>query len=244
MKKRLIVVVLALSIVCLSGCTKVMDLSDNENRAIAEYSAELLLKHATGYESKYFEAEAASAKGSDTQAPTDTQTPAEPSTEPDNNIPGDSDSSVVPDATPAEYVTDIASILGLSNVSILFNNYQITDQYPSKDGNGSVVYLDAPEGMKLLVMEFNVSNLTGEPVDLNLLQMDVDYRVVLNQSKQAKPMLTILTEDLSTYMATLAPDSSSNAVLVFQISDSLVDQIQSLDIKVSFGDMEKMIKVL
>lgn len=241
MKKKLFVLVFTLSLVCLSGCTKVMDLSDNENRAIAEYSAELLLKHATGYESKYFEAEAMSAEEDDTQAATDTQALEEPSTEPESNVP---DASVTGDAAPAEYVTDIAGVLGLSNVSILFNQYQITDRYPSADAGGSAVGLDAPEGMKLLVVEFNIGNQTGEPVDLNLLQMDVDYKVVLNQSKQAKPMLTILPDDLSTYEATLEPGAASNAVLVFQISDTLVDQVQSLDIKVSYGGAEKMIKVL
>ncbi len=243
MKKLLSAIFIAASLVFLTGCAKVMELSDSENRAIAEYSAELLLKYATGYESKYFAGatteEAIPEASTDTQAATTEQ-------QTDTTVPADTNAPATeaPVAADTEYISDISELLGLSGISITYNNYQITDQYPSKDKNGSLIYLDAPEGKKLIVVSFDMKNQNAEPVDVNLLDMAVDYHIIMNSLKTAKPMLTILMDDLSTYEATLAPDSTSNAVLVFQISDNLVGEVQTLDIKVSYNGIEKMIKVL
>lgn len=238
MKKRFTFLLLLFSLTFLFGCTGAIELTDEENRAIAEYSADLLLKYAAGYDSKYFdgekEMEAATEEGS-----------TEPVTEAADN-PTEAAAEQTTEAATEQavsYETDIAGMLGLNDISILFSNYQISDTYPSMDENGEFIYMDAPEGMKLLLVEFDLKNLTAEPVDVNLLSMDVDYRILMNGTKAAKSVLTILMNDLSTYEATLAPEASEKVVLVFQILDSLVDQVQTLDIKAAYGGREGMIKV-
>lgn len=247
MKKRLTLGIFLVSFTFLFGCTGVIELTDAENRAIAEYSAELLLKHAAGYESKYFEGEQDDETAAEnttelvtegtTEAPTETNTTAEGAATP---VESDTDAST---EQTVSYETDVSRIIGLADIAIQFNNYQITDRYPSVDKNGEFIYLEVPDGMKLIVVEFDINNLVTEPVDVDLLSMDVSYSIVMNQTKTAKSMLTILTNDLSTYEATLAPGASEKAVLVFQISDSLVDQIQTLDMKVAYGGSEGMMKV-
>lgn len=238
MKKRFTFALFLSSLTFLFGCTNVIKLTDEENRAIAEYSADLLLKYAGGYDSKYFdgekEIEAATSEDSTEPATETSVDPVPASTE--------QDMETTTEQT-VNYETDIAGLLGLQDISILYNNYQIVDKYPSMDENGEFIYMDAPEGMKLILVEFDVKNLTANPVDVNLLSMDVDYRILMNETKAAKPILTILMNDLSTYDATLAPDASEKAVLVFQILDSLVDQIQTLDIEVSYNGNKGMIKV-
>lgn len=241
MKRKLAVVLILSSIFLLSGCTSVIELSDDENRAIAEYSAELLLKYSIRYNSKYFEGEQELEESlyteEDTEAVTELTT-----TEPEETT---DTAAVEPDADTeqtVDYETDIAKVIGLADCSVLFSNYQILDRYPSEEQDGA--YVEAPSGMKLLVVSFDVKNLSEEPVDVNLLNMDVDYRIIMNQSRSAKSMLTILMNDLSTYEATLAPGVKESAVLVFQISDELVEQIQSLDIKITYESIEKLMKVL
>lgn len=238
MKKRFTFALFLFSLTSLFGCTNVIKLTDEENRAIAEYSADLLLKYASGYDSKYFdgekEMEEITAEDSTEPVAQATDEPAPASTE--------QDTEATTEQT-VNYETDIAGLLGLQDISILYNNYQIVDKYPSMDGSGEYIYMDAPEGMKLILVEFDMKNLTANPVDVNLLSMDVDYLILMNETKTAKPILTILMNDLSTYEAALAPDASEKAVLVFQILDSMVDQIQTLDIKVSYGGKQGMIKV-
>lgn len=119
----------------------------------------------------------------------------------------------------------------------------LVDRYPSIDEDGSFIYLEAPAGKKLLVAKFDVINQTSEPVYVDLLSLDVDYRIVLNNSKAAKPLLTILMDDLSTYQGTIAPSSTQDAVLVFQIADSLTDSIENLDLKITYNYEENTIVV-
>ena len=122
MKKRFTFALFLFSLTFLFGCTNVIKLTDEENRAIAEYSADLLLKYAGGYDSKYFDGE------KEIEATT-----AEDSTEPLTETSVDPvDTSAEQDTQAAteqtvSYETDIAGLLGLQDISILHNNYQIVD---------------------------------------------------------------------------------------------------------------------
>lgn len=253
MNKKKITVLCALIIfsITLTGCSKVIDLTDDENRAIAEYCAELLLKYAAGYDDKYYEGKDADTTPDmtteeivTTQETVTTQESAQTTTQ--VAVDQTEATTTQPQTTaPAEqtYETDVAKILGIDKVSIPYQSFQITDRYPSRNKDGELIYLEASEGMKLIVAQFSVNNLTTEQVKLDLLSMDASYRIVMNQTKSAKSMLTILMDDLSTYEATLAASASEEAVLVFQIADNLVDQIKTLDVKVIYGEHEGMIKL-
>lgn len=242
MKKRCLLLSFLVLMTMLCGCDKVIKLSDAEEAAIAEYAAELLLKYDRGFESKYFEGEETS-----TEATTEAQTEA--TTENTTVMPFE-DASTVEGSTEQEEAsteavtvseTDIAKILGVSGVSTVYNNYQICERYPSIDKNGDFIYLEATNGMKLIVVEFDMKNTTADPIDVDLLNVDVKYSIIMNHSKAAKSMLTILMDDLSTYQATLAPSANEKAVLVFQIADNLVDQVEVLEIKVTYNDSENYI---
>ena len=128
MKKRFTFALLLFSLTFLFGCTNVIKLTDEENRAIAEYSADLLLKYAGGYDSKYFdgekEIEATTAENS-TEPVTETSVdPVDTSAE--ENTQADTEQTV-------NYETDIAGLLGMPDLSLIQHNYQIVDKYPSMD---------------------------------------------------------------------------------------------------------------
>ena len=110
----------------------------------------------------------------------------------------------------------------------------ITKQYPATDEEGKFIYLDASEGYDLLVVRFNVATTSDHSVDLSLIDEDVDYKLVCNGYKSARPMLTLLLEDLGTLETTVNPSESQDAVLVFQISDSMKDQIEQLQLYISY----------
>ncbi len=244
MKRKLTFGIFLVTLTFLSGCGGVIELSDDENRAIAEYSAELLLKHSIGYESKYFDGEEELANAVSTESDT-AETTEYATTEASTQDTSEQTTQAAAASTEQaiSYETDIADILHITDLSIIFNHYDIVESYPSRDETGALVYIDAPSGMKLLVTEFDLSNLSDVPLDVNLLNVDVGYSIVMNDSKSAKSMLTILMDDLSTYEATLAPETDEKAVLVFQISDELTSQIQSLDLKVTYEDSEHMIQI-
>ncbi len=179
-----------------------------------------------------------------TEAPTTEETfssTTESASEDDNTTTESSENSESPKKLGSEQ--DIGRIAGISGVSITFNNSQIVDRYPSQDKEGNFIYLESSEGMKLIVLEFDVVNNNEKETSVDLMNVPIEYRIVMNNQKAAKPMLTILMDDLTTYQATLAPGSKGKAVVVFQIADNLVDQIETLDLRVTYGDSTNVIIV-
>jgi hypothetical protein len=56
-------------------------------------------------------------------------------------------------------------------------------------------------------------------------------------------MLTILMEDLGNLETSVKPGESQEAVLVFQVSDSMKDAIDSIELNVSCDDVDNVIKI-
>lgn len=257
-RKASVLLLTVLVISLLTGCTNVIELSDKDNRAIAEYAAELLLRYDSNYYSKY---EAKYNDSSEDDITSDSeevidQVTDEATEENTENISTEDSTEIIPadnieeggeENLPPEVSgndTDIAKIVGIENGSIVFDKYLIVSKYPAIDEDGTFIYLEAPEGKKLLVLKFDVINNLSEPLNVNLLELDIGYKLVLNDTKAAKPMLTILMNDLSTYEGTIAPHNKNDAVLIFQISDGLVDSINSLILKINYSNRENIIKIV
>ena len=67
--------------------------------------------------------------------------------------------------------------------------------------------MQAPEGYKLLVLKFEVENKTNEDQAVDLYNKDVNYNIVVDNSRTTKQMLTILADDLYTYDKTIQASS-------------------------------------
>ena len=279
----------------LTGCGT--DLTDEQNRIIAEYAADLLLEYDEEYQAKYGNTELepdtdhtidtedinetedtsvftediteeitteeiTEEPGSTEDLPTeeltteendsvrDSEEDTEASTE--DSASAESASDQVAEVTTEENtdppvsndnVADIAEIVGISGLSITYSKLMFLDRYPSIDQDGAFIYLDADPGYKLAVMKFNIVNNTSDSIMLDLLNTDIDYRLVMNQSKAAKPMLTILMDDLGTFSNSIPGGSDQSAVLVYQISESSIEQIQNLDLKVTYNNKEYVIHI-
>ena len=140
--------------------------------------------------------------------------------------------------------SDLAKILGLEGLSITYKDYVITDHYPATDADGQFIYLDATPGYQLLVLRFDVRNITSDSIGFTMLDEVVDSRIVCNNKNAANPMLTILLNDLGTMEAVLNPDETQEGVLVFQISDEMKDKLSSMVLKVQHDDVENIINIL
>ena len=250
MKRIGCLLVIVMMMAGLAGCGR--ELSTEENRVIAEYAADLLLKYDKDYQSKYMSTE----NEPDTTVTTESQTgeiSTEATTEATTEAASDTTAaestteagSEEPTLPPSDdgSVQDIAEIAGLDGISIQYNRCMFLDRYPSIDQDGAFIYLEADKGYKLVVVKFDITNKTSEDKMVDLLNTDLSYRLVMNQSKAAKPMLTILMDDLGTFSATVPADSEQSAVLVFQMAEVLVDKIERLDIRVTYQNEEHTIPI-
>lgn len=157
----------------------------------------------------------------------------------ENNV-SDSDS----DNSNSDNESDIGKILGFDGISITYNDYIITDQYPATDADGQFIYLEATEGYQLLVLRFNISNTSDDTMNLTMLDEEIDYKIVCNKKHAANPMLTILMNDLETIETTLSSKEVQEGVLIFQISNDMKDKLENMELKVEHNNTENVITIL
>lgn len=234
-KKVLWLSMLAVFCIGSCGCTQVIDLTDDETKLIAEYAADLLLSHDRGYEDRLQEGETEIEESTETEESASTEMTTETTTQ----STGVSDEeSEVTEGT----LDDIAQIVGATGASIRYQDYEVVKQYPTSDEGENAVQLDAPDGYQLLVLRFTVSATQEQQAEISLMDQNVDYELVCNGSLAAKPMLTILTNDLATLETTVSPGQETQAVLVFQIADT--QQLDSMELRVTYNNVQNVITIL
>lgn len=242
-KKLVLSVIVLCTCIVTSGCTQVIDLTEDETRLVAEYAADLLLSYDRGYTDRLKEGEEEHLEEASTQEDAQSETTTEVVTEEEEATQGN-ESQTTEVTTVQGASQDIAEIAGVQGTSITYKNYEIVDQYPTGDNVNEAVQVDAPEGSRLLVVHFVVKAVSDQPVDVSLMDQSIDYKLLCNDTLAAKPMLTILTNDLTTLETTATPGQDSDAVLIFQISKDMVDQLNTMQLHVTFNSEENVITIL
>lgn len=250
------------------GCAKAIELSDEKRYQVAEYAAELLLKYDRNINLKYYigkkklkEEELQNKKEEQTSSETteellSTEEPVsteavstedtgdEVSTEENVSEASTEEMGDVDKVNAdADMDFDIAAFAGEDRISIKYLYYLLADTYPSYDRDGLYIEIKAPEGYKLLVLKFGVENKTNEDQNIDLYSKDVDYRIIVNDSKSAKQMLTILMDDLYTYQGVIGGSVYEEKVLLFQVSDSMAESIQDLKLKIEYQGNSRIMQL-
>lgn len=251
LKRILVLTLVGISAFVFTGCGKVQELTEEETQLIAEYSAGLLLK----YDQKYVdridegEKEASEITSEDEEPVTTEEVTTEAVTEEPRqgmDISGgiSSDNTSPEELAGAGQESDIAKIAGVDGVAITYDSYVITEHYPDGGDMEQLVDLQASEGYKLLVLRFKVTGQGEGMVDVSLADKELEYRIVCNGTKAAVPMLTILPDDLGTLVTSVDNGQEQEAVLVFQISDSVEEQLESIELYIQYNNIDNAIKIL
>ncbi|MBR1816556.1 MAG: hypothetical protein IJ763_07635 [Lachnospiraceae bacterium] len=258
MKRISAICCICLCLCLLSGCGKVIELTEEENYMVAEYAAELLLKYDRNIDLKYYSdnitstttetyvTEELTSEELTIQTTEDIVNTTEENSGEDEITQSTSSEVVTPEETPEEDISgsdissnvrdnsyDIAGFAGVDTVSIKYAYYMLLDQYPSLDHDGVAITIDAPSGYKLLVLKFNMENKTGEDQYVDMFSKELEYSIIVDGNKKAKQMLTILIDDLYTYQGTVDGNMFEEVVLLFQVSDSVAENIQSLKLQIT-----------
>lgn len=257
-KRRLLAGLIACGIFVTTGCGQVIDLTDEENHLIAEYAAELLLKYDRNYDTRYNpdELEDTTETMTETDATTEATTEVVTTTEAattEQDAPADgqttqaqpvTDEAVKEDiGATVDSDFDIAAFVGESRISVRYAYYMVVDSYPSYDQDGMYIEVQAPEGYKLLVLKFEVENKTNEDQAVDLYNKDVNYNIVVDNSRTTKQMLTILADDLYTYDKTIQASSREKTVLLYTVSDSVANKWTDLKLQVKYGGTSAVLQL-
>ena len=257
-KRRLLAGLIACGIFVTTGCGQVIDLTDEENHLIAEYAAELLLKYDRNYDTRYNpdELEDTTETMTETDATTEATTEMVTTTEAattEQDAPADgqttqaqpvTDEAVKEDiGATVDSDFDIAAFVGESRISVRYAYYMVVDSYPSYDQDGMYIEVQAPEVYKLLVLKFEVENKTNEDQAVDLYNKDVNYNIVVDNSRTTKQMLTILADDLYTYDKTIQASSREEAVLLYTVSDSVANKWTDLKLQIKYGGTSAVLQL-
>lgn len=227
-KKGLVSILLCGVMLSTAGCgTKPYDLSREEQEKVAAYAAHVVTRYNDRQEEGLIriQQEDVSEETADSKEPQAETKDKQENTE-------DNTKNVTSDAEkPKAETVSLRQALKLEDgLDASFENYDVTDSYVESD----YFAMNATAGKTFLAVHINLK-ATGGDVECDMLKKNLKYRVVINGDKTVAAQTSILLNDLGTYQGTIAGGSAQECVLLFETEKQNVENITSLQLKVSDG---------
>jgi len=209
------------------------ELSEEETELVTEYAAGLMLKYDTRYSSKgilnddeleaMMEKEAAQREKERAYAES-----AKAYQESLNNKQTEdaSQTETVSHESSDPTISNIASFFGIDGFDVAYSGYELCDSYPSS-GDSLLMAMDASEGKQLLVVNFNVANVSSDSGTFDMFYKSPGFTLNVNGDTKVRQQATLLLDDMAAYNGTIGMGSSENMVLIFEVGDD-ISSISSL----------------
>jgi hypothetical protein len=238
--KRWKLSIIILVMLLLTGCIQKYDLNEQQNDAVAEYLAGVILKSDEDYKQNLVSEEGigietssednSQSKEENSAVPSPTAAPAEVADQS-----GETDETA---ESKKEYT--IAQVFGKKDFDIQYSGYELTDTYP-KDAEDTYFSLDARKGYQLLVASFTATNKKKSKNTLNLSKEEVLYQLDINVGTVYKPQFTLLENDLQYIDLAFKGGESKTVLLVFEISKEA--DISNINLIISKDDRSEIIEI-
>lgn len=226
---RFLCAVLAVSVLSLTGCADIKNLSEEQENEIAEYAAGVLLQNSDKYSYRLITKE--EKEVTETPTPTPTSAAAQASDAPQESQP--EQTAAAPEDSKKEVSLD--DLYHLKGVSILYTSYRLADKYGSSQ-------IRAEQGKKLLVAEFSLKNNSGAKKKVKLIdRRKISYQLNVDGTTYS-PQISLLENQLDYLEATIAKGKSQKAVLVFQV-DKNATNASSIDLSIEEGNNKTSVKM-
>lgn len=237
---------LLMCVVSLTGCSSLVKVTDVESNMLTDYMAGVVLKHSDNYadnrlltmeEIKEIEAKEKARSIIIAKNNKETQVSTiETSSTKNQNASLDSKKQNLSDA---EFVS-LTKAVGTSDFKMNYKKYELYDKYVSEDAISNIS-LEASKNKKLLVLYFDVKNISNKALKIDLVEEGIGYEMSLNNGNKLKPLLTLLMNDIQYLNLDIAANSTTEAVIVFEV-DKKVD-LSSSTLTVTRKEMTSSIKL-
>lgn len=201
--------------VLFTGCVSTLEYTEEQQDMIADYAANVVLRHDERYKNNYLETMPETIPT--TEAPTfgeDTTYPTQSGASGQENETKPYQDGTMSDVLGLESLTEAMSIGGLQAEYL---DYYVSDCYPFDDPNALFVMNAVPDS-KLLILKFRLSNPTSGDIAINMMGQNRRFRGIINEVTKTNAQLSLLLDALNTYESTLSAGASEDLVLVFQVS--------------------------
>ncbi len=208
-----------------AGCGFTMpDMTEEEASVIAEYAASLLLKYDKNYDSNLAVIQEETEEME--------KEPEVSSTEPEKE---DESVSKKEEGTEAEKTEEpvsaetIQDFYGLEGLEFSYAGCIFADSYSGHENSEFVLAFDASEGNTLAVLEFNVENVSTEPIVLDMLSLNPRMRMEIGGIiKRVQP--TMLINDMTTYNGIIQPGETICLALVAEYDEGTLQSEDSISL--------------
>jgi len=227
-KKGLVSILLCGVMLSTAGCgTKPYDLSSEEQEKVAAYAAHVVTRYNDRQDEgliKIQQEDLSEDTADSKTTQTDTKDKQENTEDNTKNVTSDAEK-------PKAETVSLRQALKLEDgLDASFENYDVTDSYVESD----YFAMNATAGKTFLAVHINLK-ATGGDIECDMLKKNLKYRVVINGDKTVAAQTSILLNDLGTYQGTIAGGSAQECVLLFETEKQNVENITSLQLKVSDG---------
>jgi|GEM_PF-123954 hypothetical protein len=126
----------------------------------------------------------------------------------------------------------VEEFLGLDGVNIRYTGYEVhPDSYPEA-GEGLYFSVPAATGKDLLILNFDLTNVSGETKDIDMMATNATFLISVNGGNTKFAEQSLLLNDLGTFKGTLASGQSESLVLIAQIDEVLSSDISSVGVSI------------
>lgn len=214
--------------ILLTGCGNMIPgMTEEEEQAVGEYAAMVLLKYDANHRSRLVDLsliEESEEKDNKTEEPAVTPPPVI-----------NEEASSIPVIDHAEEiqssVSSISQFFGLPDgMTISYKNMEVCDSYPDDGQTDGFFSLDASSGKKLLVLEFEMTNNSGAEQSVDILDQNSACKITVNGSYTRTALMTMLTNDLSTYKGSVGAGETQDVVLLIEIDLETADAISDISL--------------
>lgn len=238
--KLLILITALIAALSLSACGAKLDLSEEEMERVVNYAANVLEKHnalqrgtladvsdtslAILLEEQDIMAAEEARKAAEREKRKQKEAEDQESSE---GSEGNENTSPLIDPNAIEYKS-LAEMLGIEGFSIDYAGYDIKDSYPESVSDNDLMFgINAGNGDTLLILKFNVRNLSSEPAHCSVLEKNPSFKLKINGDRHSF-LTTLLMDDLATFDEDMEGGEVKEAVLIAEISTSRAASIETL----------------
>lgn len=247
MKKRWsLVLALSFFVLILGGCgAQIPDMTEEERKAISEYAAGLLLKYDTSHPSRLVDLEKVeeaepTAEPEVMQTPTpDVQTTPVPESSAPSEEQPDEEDVAIETPVPESWDPLERTLLLPEGVTLQLVSHETVDSY--QETTVGKQELKAEQGKKLLIFRFEMINDNDTKQEIDMLQDNILYKIYV-QDEVANGLLTMLEQDLTTYIGSIEAKSSMELLLFAEVKEELLQNTSEIYVEFVCKEMITRIK--
>lgn len=233
-------ILISVLILVLAGCkSTIPELNETDKDAVVQYMADSLLRHDRNYQDALLEEEELRLALEEQWRK---EEEARQFAEEQERLEQEKLEASKPDdieiAEPTATVADMAEASGLENIEFDYLGYELCDSYPEATGDELFFAMTASAGHQLLVVTFNMANVSGEDVTIDMLSNGTGYALRINEGSYVPVFNTLLENDLTMYMQTIPMESGKEVVLITEVAEGSAIDTLTLYVRGTAGNKE------